>query len=437
MRISTLAWKNIIKNPLNLVLNVLLFGLGIGLISFLLLFNEQLKDKFEKNLADVDLVAGAKGSPLQLILCGMYHIDNPTGNISVKNATPLLRPLHPLIKLAVPLSLGDNYKSYRIVGTNHDFLGLYEAELKEGNLYKEDFEVIIGAAVADETGLKIGDTFISSHGFGGDDDHTHDDANFKVTGILKGTGSVIDQLILTNTASIWLVHDHGHEHEEEHTEEGHVHEEEVAPGAELINPDTGEKVVKNSNEELLMFPDKEITTVLIQYKNKKNFQSLNFGRNINENTDMQAASPAIEINRLYSMIGVGTDALRALAILIAFVSAISIFISLYKNMRERKYELALMRVMGAGRSKIFNLVLLEGMILALIGFVVGTVLSHAGMELLAVYLKKGYKYTFSGMTFLQVEWILLAVSLIIGVIAALIPAYQAAKTDIHKTLGEK
>ena len=140
MRISTLAWKNIIKNPLNLILNVLLFGLGIGLISFLLLFNEQLKDKFEKNLADVDLVAGAKGSPLQLILCGMYHIDNPTGNISIKNATPLLRPLHPLIKLAVPLSLGDNYKSYRIVGTNHDFLGLYEAELRDGNLYKEDFE---------------------------------------------------------------------------------------------------------------------------------------------------------------------------------------------------------------------------------------------------------------------------------------------------------
>lgn len=137
MRIPILAWKNVIKNPLNLTLNVLLFGLGLGLISFLLLFNEQLKEKFDKNLAEIDLVVGAKGSPLQLILCGMYHIDNPTGNITVKSATPLLRPLHPLIKKAVPLSLGDNYKSFRIVGTNHEFLDLYEAKLQSGTLYKK------------------------------------------------------------------------------------------------------------------------------------------------------------------------------------------------------------------------------------------------------------------------------------------------------------
>ncbi|MBK8547886.1 MAG: FtsX-like permease family protein [Saprospiraceae bacterium] len=125
---------------------------------------------------------------------------------------------------------------------------------------------------------------------------------------------------------------------------------------------------------------------------------------------MQAASPAIEINRLYSMVGVGTDALRALAILIAFVSAISIFISLYKNMKERKYELALMRVMGADRWKIFNLVILEGLFLSGIGFFVGTVLSHVSMEILSEYLKKGYKYTFTGWTFLQYEWLLLLVS---------------------------
>lgn len=429
MRIPILAWKNVIKNPLNLTLNVLLFGLGLGLISFLLLFNEQLKEKFDKNLAEIDLVVGAKGSPLQLILCGMYHIDNPTGNITVKSATPLLRPLHPLIKKAVPLSLGDNYKSFRIVGTNHEFLDLYEAKLQSGTLYKKDFEVIIGAAVADETKLKIGDTFVSSHGFGSDDDHTHDETDFVVTGILQGTGAVVDQLILTNTASIWLVHDHGHDHEEEG---------EVLP---VIPKDTigitGEDIVQNSNEDLINHPDQEITSVLIQYKNKKNFQALNFGRNINENTDMQAASPAIEINRLYSMVGVGTDALRALAILIAFVSAISIFISLYKNMKERKYELALMRVMGADRWKIFNLVILEGLFLSGIGFFVGTVLSHVSMEILSEYLKKGYKYTFTGWTFLQYEWLLLLVSLLIGLFAALIPAFQASRTDIHKTLGEK
>jgi putative ABC transport system permease protein len=419
-----LAWKNIIKNPLNLLLSVILFGLGIGLISFLLLLNTQLKEKFDKNLAEIDLVVGAKGSPLQLILCSMYHIDNPTGNIKISTAAPLLQPLHPLIKTAIPLSLGDNYKSYRIVGTNHDILGLYGAELSDGSLWKADFEVTIGYTVAKEAGLKPGDKFVSSHGFEDDPDLSHDHAAFVVTGILKETGAVIDQLILTNTASIWKVHEHneeGHEEEEGHTHdhagehEGHTHD--------------------NSNEDLLNHPDEEITSVLIQYKNRTNFQALNFGRNINENTDMQAASPAIEINRLYSMIGIGTDAIQWLAIIIAFVSALSIFISLFRSMRERRYELALIRVMGAGRVTLFTLIILEGILLALIGFAFGMIISHGGMEVMAGYLKSGFRYSFTGMKFLQEEWILLGVSLFLGFVAAVIPAVQAAKTDINKTLS--
>jgi putative ABC transport system permease protein len=435
MNILTLAWRNIISNPLNLLMSIILFGLGVGLISFLLLFNTQLKDKFDKNLAEIDLVVGAKGSPLQMILCNMYHIDNPTGNIPIKNAAPLLKDLHPLIKKAIPLSLGDNYKSYRIVGTNHDIVELYGGKLKEGQLWKKDLDVTIGKSVADETGLKIGDSFSSAHGFV-EDDHVHDEHSFTVTGILEGTGTVMDQLILTNTASVWKVHeghgdggtsgqdttshDHGaegHDHAKDPAHEGHVHD--------------------NSNQDLLNHMDQEITSVLIQYKNRTNFQALNFGRNINENTEMQAASPAIEINRLYNMIGVGTDALRGLAILIAIVSALSIFISLFKSMRERKYELALLRVMGAGRGKVFSLIILEGLILAVIGFLIGSLLCHIGMETIARYLKADFRYSFTGWTWIMEEWWVLGVSLVLGFVAALIPAIQAARTDINKTLSEK
>jgi putative ABC transport system permease protein len=406
-------------------MSIILFGLGVGLISFLLLFNSQLKEKFDKNLAEIDLVVGAKGSPLQMILCSMYHIDNPTGNISIKQATPLLRDLHPLIKKAIPLSLGDNYKSFRIVGTNHDLVELYNGKLKEGNLWSADFEVTIGRSVADDTGLKLGDTFVSSHGFNEDDDMAHDHSSFKVVGILEGTGSVLDQLILTNTATIWLVH----EHEEETGEEaaGQTHE----------SHDHGDQSHDNSNADLLNHPEQEITSVLIQYKSRTNFQALNFGRNINENTEMQAASPAIEINRLYNMIGVGTDALRSLAILIAIVSALSIFISLFKSMRERKYELALIRVLGAGRTKVFALIILEGLILALIGFVIGSILSHIGMELVSKHLKADFRYSFTGWKWLTEEWFVFGVALLLGFVAAVIPAIQAAKTDINKTLSEK
>ncbi|MFZ1526415.1 MAG: FtsX-like permease family protein, partial [Saprospiraceae bacterium] len=220
-------------------------------------------------------------------------------------------------------------------------------------------------------------------------------------------------------------HDHAHEGEEHDHAHGDDH------------PHDDGHIHDNSNQDLLHHMDQEITSVLIQYKNRTNFQALNFGRNINENTEMQAASPAIEINRLYNMIGVGTDALRGLAILIAIVSALSIFISLFKSMRERKYELALMRVMGAGRSKVFSLIILEGLILAVIGFLIGTILCHIGMETIARYLKADFRYSFTGWRWIQEEWWVLGVSLVLGFFAALIPAIQAARTDINKTLSEK
>lgn len=421
MKIIKLAIQNILNRPLNLLLSIILFGLGIGLINFLILLNSQLKDNFDNNLADIDLVIGAKGSPLQMILSGMYHIDNPTGNILINEARAFLNPKHPLIKKSVPLSLGDNYRSFRIVGTTHGLIDLYNAELKEGSLFQKDLEVVIGAGVQDKTGLQIGEQFTSSHGFDDDDDLAHDHAAFTVVGVLKGTGSVIDQLILTNSSSVWVVHEH-HEHEED----GHEHEHEHHVSLDI-----------NTNEGLLNHKDKEITNLLIQYKNKTNFQAMSMPRAINENTDMQAASPAIEINRLYSMIGVGTDMIRWLAIIIALVSAVSIFISLYKSMKERKYELAIMRVLGGGRNKIFQLILWEGIILSIIGFIVGFILSHVGLEILSKYLESSYRYSFTGFKFLNTEWIILGISILLGLVAALIPAIQAARTDINETLTSK
>lgn len=408
MNLAKLAYKNIVHRPLNLLLSIILFGLGIGLINFLFLLNTQLKEKFDKNLADIDLVVGAKGSPLQMILCNMYHIDNPTGNIKISEAKPFLKEKHPLLKKSIPLSLGDSYRAFRIVGTTHELLELYEGKLESGRMYTEDLEVVIGKAVAEGAQLDIGDTFYSAHGFEDDESLAHKNAAFRVVGILEGTGSVLDQLILTNPSTIWVVHDH--------SEGEHQH----------LNV--------QSKVDLLQYPDKDITSLLVRYKSKTNFQALNLARNINEHTDMQAASPAIEINRLYSMMGAGTQTIRWLGILIAIVSMISIFITLFKSMRERKYELALMRVMGSSRGKLFYLILLEGLILALIGFVVGFLLSHIGMEVVSRLLKAEYRYAFTGWRFLKSEWVLLAVSLLLGLIAALIPAIQASKTDINKTL---
>ncbi len=424
MNLLKLSWKNLINKPLSMLLGLLLFALGVGLISLLLVLNKQLQEQFDKNLAGIDLVVGAKGSPLQLILSSMYHIDAPTGNIPIAKAKAFMRPGHPLIDKAIPLSMGDSHKGYRIIGTAHDLVDLYDGTIGQGKLWEKDLEVNIGASVAANLGMKLGDEFFGSHGLIIDEDLVHDDApKFKVTGIFKPNGSVLDQLILTNTQSIWKVHDE-HEHEEEgnndHDHEGHEHEEEA-----------NNSVRKPIYEE----EDQSITSLLIQFK-ARNYRTLNMQRNINENTEMQAATPAIEINRLYNMMGTGTSALRALAYVIIFVSGLSIFISLFTSLKDRKYELALMRVMGSSPSKLFALIILEGLILAVLGYLIGIILSHIGMEVLAKFMQDSYRYALSGGIFLKEELYLLFAALGIGFLAAIIPAFQAKNTDISKTLAQ-
>ena len=137
MNLLTLSWKNLTHKPLNMFMSLVLFGLGVGLISFLILLNKQLEAQKDNNLAGIDMVIGAKGSPLQMILCSMYHVDNPTGNIKIGDAKVFMRPGHPLIDVAVPISVGDNYRNYRIVGTTHAMVDLYKGKLASGKLWKE------------------------------------------------------------------------------------------------------------------------------------------------------------------------------------------------------------------------------------------------------------------------------------------------------------
>jgi len=425
MNILRLSWKNILNKPLNLILNLVLFSLGVGLISLLLLVNVQLEEKFEKNFAGIDLVIGAKGSPLQLILSSLYHLDAPTGNMPVAEAKAFLNPKHPIFKAAIPLSLGDSHKGYRIVGTNVGFINLYQAEFEAGKVFKETMEVVVGATVAKNLGMKPGDTFKSSHGLIEDENLVHEDAApFKVVGILKKTGSVIDQLLITKTQSIWAVHeehDHEEEEHEEHNHEGEEHAHDSAATEEEMP--------------LAFYEDQQITSLLVQFRGR-NIQALNMARNINENTNFQAATPAIEINRLYTLLGVGEEALKALAMLIIFVSGLSIFISLFSSLRERKYELAVMRTLGAKPGFLFQLIIFEGVILAVLGFIFGIALSHGSMIFLADFLEKSYRYDFTAALFLKEEAYLFGGSLVIGIIAAIIPAFQASKTDIHATLAD-
>jgi putative ABC transport system permease protein len=332
---------------------------------------------------------------------------------------------------------------------------LYKGQIAEGKLWDTPMQTTIGATVAAKTGLKIGDSFSSNHGLTTDGDE-HDAAKFTVVGIFAPSGTVLDQLILTASESTWRVHDHHEEEisdskdskisnssdsksadaEKEHAEHSdHDHEAQAHAPLQTSNLKLQTNETDPRTRLLTADSSKQITALLLQFK-ARNVQTLNFQRNLNENTDMQAATPALEINRLFEMMGVGESALKALASVIVIVSGLSIFIALFNSLRERRYELALLRVMGSGRERLFLLIVLEGLLLSFMGFIIGIVLSHGAMQVLGKYMSDAYRYTFSGKIWLAEEWGLLAGALGIGFLAAIIPAFSAYKTDISKTLAK-
>lgn len=411
MRWLSISWKNALQRPLATFLSVLLLAFGTGIISLLMSASEQIENQFTKNIQGIDMVVGAKGSPLQLILSSVYQMDAPTGNIPLKEYQQLLR--NRLVKQGIPLAYGDNYEGYRIVGTEPAYLEHYKVPFSEGEVWSVPGEVVIGAKAARLTGLKVNDTFTGSHGLQNDMD-AHNHFTYTVKGILEPSGTVADKLILTSLESVWSVHDKGHGDEEEkvHHHEGEDHTHEHAGSEE----------------------SKEITAALISFTSPMG--NLTVPRLVNQQTSMQAALPAIEINRLFSLMGNGIETLRALAILIVLLSGISVFISLYQSLKDRKFELALLRSMGASRARLFLLVLFEGLIICLIGYILGIGLGKFGLWSLSELADQEYSYSLQIAFLTLKEVYLLGGILAIGFLASLLPSVQAFRLNISKTLSD-
>jgi putative ABC transport system permease protein len=360
---------------------------------------EQFENQFSSNLDGVDMVIAAPGSPLQVILSSVYHIDAPTGNISYQEVKPWME--HPFVETAIPLAFGDNYRGFKIVGTTPAYADKYDAKLAKGKMYATDFEVVIGSAIAEKLSMGLGDTFFGTHG-DAEEGHVHEEFAYKIVGILAPTAKVIDNLILCSVESVWAVHD-DHDH---HGDETHVHED----------------------------VDRDITAVLIKFKNKMGIVS--WGRMIAQNTKMMAAMPALEINRLFSLFGIGLEALQYLAYGIMLISGMSIFIALYNTLKERKYEFALMRVSGAGRGQLLRMVLAESLMLSIVGFVLGTLVGRGALFFISNNTDQQFKMTFDPLTFIwDKEGYLFLVTIFVGILAAIIPALKAYRLNISKTLA--
>jgi putative ABC transport system permease protein len=467
-----LVWKNITQQLGSTLLSILLTAFGVAILCVIYITGDTFEKQLTSNTKNIDLVVGAKGSPLQLILSSLYHVDNPTGNIALAQARQLSD--NPFIEMAVPISLGDNFKGHRVIGTEPSYLELYDLSIQNGELWKTSFEAVIGSEVARKRGLGIGDEFFTAHGLS-EDGHVHDDHPFKIVGILEKSGSIVDNLILCNLESVWDVHglhhgdhdhshDHDHEHEhgeqhahehshedghqhdhdhdhhahkhehEEHHAHEHKHDAEVTNPEELVSEKPNDMFVKSIGADMLEDRGEEVTALLIKYSSPAALGVI--PRLVNESTDMQAASPAIESTRLFSLLGVGLDSLAILAYIIMLIAGLSVFISLYNALKDRKYDLAIMRSMGASQTKLFGLVLVEGLVITLIGGIVGLLLGHGALYLIGQQTSESADFI-EAFNIHGQELVLVIAACLLGILAAIIPAIKAYQTSISTILADR
>lgn len=400
MKTIFLAWRYLWSRPLGAALNLLLLSLGLASITFLLLVGHQLNKAFERDLAGIDVVVGAKGSPMQLILSGVFHIDVPPGNVPLQAVRALEK--HPMVASVIPISLGDNFRGFRIVGTSTDYITHYQATLAQGRLWDAPMQVVLGATAARKLGLALGNTFVGSHGLGAGG-HTHGDNPYTVTGILAPSGSVLDRLILTDTASVWKVHE------------------------DFTAVDEADRKV--------MEEEREITLALIHYKTP--LAAMSFPRYINTSTEMQAAAPALEITRLLSMLGIGTDVLRAFAGVLLLTAGLSVFIALWSAVRERRADLALLRMLGAPPAKVATLLLTEALWLGVLAALLGLAGGQALTALIGWMLQLDNSLLIGGLVWPVELLVVPCLALGVSLAAAFLPTLGAYRVSVLELLQSR
>ena len=450
---------------LNCSLSIFLTAFGVAIALLINQFEHTFSKRLSKDGSGIDLVIGAKGSPLQLILSTIYHVDIPPGNIPFNEAKKIIN--HPQIEYAIPLAVGDNWKGHRIVGTSLNYLEHYNSKLEEGSVWKNDFEVVVGSSV----NLNLNQEFEGAHGLleGGD---FHGDRKYKVVGKIKQTGSVIDRLIITSVDSVLSIHgldtlnkndshlkpikhsdkdeddkshdkhsknNHNHEHHQngeshsKHSEEIDQHKhfgDKKKNNANLKDDDHDDHTEEHAHEHQNNPP--EITAFLVTTKSP--IANINLPRFVNKETSFQAANPAVEITRLTSMLGMGSKSFAILSIILILMAALSIFAGLAANLENRMGDLATLRALGYTKNRVFKIIIFEGMTIIVLGLILGLLFGITIFEIInnviapLNIIQENFNLT-NNLIFIVV------IVFIAGIAAALFPAIKASQISVANQLS--
>jgi putative ABC transport system permease protein len=411
MAILRLALLSLLNRRFTAGLTVLSIALSVALLVGVERLRTEAREGFANTISGTDLIVGARSGPVQLLLYSVFHMGNATSNLSWTSYQAL--SAHPRVAWAVPLSLGDSHRGFRVLGTSRDYFEHYgygrgqRLELRTGEIFEDVFDAVLGAEVAERLGYALGDELVIAHGAAQVSFATHDDKPFRVVGILDRTGTPVDRTVHVSLAGIEAVHVDW---------QGGVR----VPGRTA----SAEKV-----REMDLTP-KTITAVLVGVQSKiSTFQVQRF---VNEYPDeaLLAILPGVALQELWQLVGVAENALLAVSACVVVVGILGMLTSLLTSLNERRREMAILRAMGARPTHVFALVMGEAAFLTLLGILAGLGVLYATFYAIQPVVESQLGFQVAVDWLSLHETMLLAAVLIAGVLAGTLPSYRAYRYSL-------
>ncbi len=416
----TLAWKSMQNRRLATSLTIFSMTLSLVLLMTVDRIQRAAQDGFTQTISGVDLVVGARSGPLQIILYSVFNIGQPTQNVSIESYNEI--KARPEIEWTIPYSLGDGHRGFRVVATNQDFFKFYKFRSKEniqlaqGEVFKDYFDVVVGADVAKSLNYQVGSAVVVAHGVtDGQAIQSHEDKPFKVVGIMKATGTPLDRALYISLEAMEAIH------LDWQTGSAPSKENEIAANkitAEMVQP-------------------KVITSFFLRTKNR--IETLRLQRTINDykSEPLMAVIPGVVLSDLWQSLSTVEKVLKAISFLVMIVGLISMLIALMTSLNERRREMLILRALGASLKHVLGLILLETFIMSFLAVVFACLIKILLELSLGPWLQSRYGLYLQAPRFSVQEWVYILIMMVSALLISFIPAVRAMRSALKDGLSLK
>ena len=411
MTTFTLAWQSIGNRRTTALLSVFAIALSITLFLGVERMRIGAKSSFTNTISGTDLIVGSRAGSVQLLLYSVFRIGNATSNISMDSLDAI--EARKDVAWVVPISLGDSHRGYRVMGTSNDYFKHYRyrnkqlLEFSDGQRFEDLFDVVVGAEVAQQLGYQIGNSVIISHGIGAIGGKKHDDMPFKVSGILQRTGTPVDRTVHVSLAALEAIH----------------------LDWENGSPSSGFRLSADQVRDLDLQAS-TVTAALVGTKSR--FGIFQVQRFVNEfkNEPLTAVMPGVALQELWSIVGVAETALTAVSAMVVLTAILGMVTMILSTLNERRQEIAILRSIGAHTGTIFSLLMLEAVILAAGGILLGTGLLYALLFVINPWIEQSYGLYLAIEAPSLYELKLMGSILVIACVVGTVPALRAYRQSL-------